>query len=399
MNDSGVTCAATGGAVLSGQQTRFLAPPQPPRSSEPKVNRKPDSAVHAPDVLDTSLSTRTINAATDIIRWLVDNRLGVAKLFGALVVPAQFVRHDPPCLDRMNEACTYTNQNSNHRMHLDIAKYGDTWLKVAVSYPPDWPVADTSRCVLYHNPNAIVTANYLERHYDHAGSSGQDGGDFRPRYRHYGLKKPTSDRDTCVAHSPGIIQNMRKCPVIFYDYRGAGINEQVTPLFPTCETIVQDGQAVLHYALSHFDQVEIFGTSVGGAVATASLDRYQYSPDTFKDRIKSVNVLDSFSDTSHVPFPRLGNWIKTVGWLFGAELDGKKHLNSLISKGFNVAVSNHTHDEVIPPEARLAAHIPIQDVSRPNVQVHLSGRKTDNTRYKNHGTLTEDVQDFLNRDR
>lgn len=394
MNDPGVTCAATSSAVLSGQQTRSLAPPRPPGSNEPKVNRKPDFAVHEPDVLDTSLSTRTINAATDIIRWLVENRLGVAKLFGALVVPAQFVRLDPPCQERMNEACTHKNQNSNHRMHLDIAEHGDTWLKVAVCYPPDWPDGDTSRCVLYHNPNGIVTANYLQRNYE-AGSSS----DRHPRIRHCGLKKSTSDQDNSVAHSPGVIQNMRKCPVIFYDYRGAGINQQITPLFPTCETIVQDGQAALHYALSHFDQVEIFGTSVGGAVAAASLDRYQYSPDTFKDRIKSVNVLDSFSDTSHVPFPRLGNWIKTVGWLFGADLDGKKHLNSLISKGFNVAVSNHTHDEVIPPEARLATQIPTQDVSRPNVQVHLSGKKTDNTRYKNHGTLTEDVQHFLNRDR
>ena len=399
MNGSGVTSAATSGIALSGQQARFSDNPHPPKVSDPKVNRKPDFPVQQPpSVLDTSLFSRVIDAVTSLIRWPIENRLGLAKLFGALVVPAQFSRSDVPGLEILNDACDDRNQKSGHRVRLGEAVHGNTRLRVAVCYPPDWPDGDTSRCVLYHNPNAITVAEYFHRNCYDAGDAGQERYDFHPRLRHSGLRRVSSDHSTSPAHCPGVIQDMRKCPVIFYDYRGAGINQQITPFFPTCETVVQDGQATLHYALTHFDEVEVFGTSLGGAVATASVDRYQCSPDVLKDRIKSVNVLDSCSDTSHVLFPKQGDWIKTLGWLFGADLDGKKHVDSLISKGFNVAVSNHTCDDVVPPEARLATQIPVQDVSKPNVQVHLSGSKTNQNSYFNHGSLTEDVQRFLGKD-
>lgn len=401
MNGSGVTSAATSNNVaLSGQQARCADTSQPQKVSDPKVNKKPDFPMHSPSTLTTSLFSRAIDTVTDIVRWPIENRLGVAKLFGSLVVPAQFTRPNLPSFQLLTEACNHRNQKSGHRVQLDLALYGDTKLLVAVCYPPNWPNGDTSRCVLYHNPNKITIASYFRRNYYDAGGSEQNRLEFQPRISHSGLKNFTADQVTRAAHSPGIIQDMRQCPVILYDYRGAGINEQATPFFPTCQTVVEDGQATLHYALTHFDQVEVFGTSLGGAVATASLDRYQWcSTDVLKDRVKKVNVLDSFSDTSHALFPTQGQWIENLGWLFGAHLDGKKHVGSLISKGFNVAISNHTHDEIISPEAQLASHIPIQDVSKPNVQVHFSSGRTDRLSFLNHGTLTEDVQHFLSKDK
>ena len=410
MNGSGVTSAApSNNVILSGQQTRCSDTSPPPKVNDPKVNKIPDFPVHPPSTQSTSLFSRAIDTVTDIIRWPIENRLGVAKLFGTLVVPAQFTRTNLPSLQLLAEACNQKNQKSGHRVQLDLAIYGDTKLMVAVCYPPNWPNGDTSRCVLYHNPNRITIASYFRRNYYDVGGSEQNRFDPRighsglknspPTISHLGLKQFAADQVTSAAHSPGIIQDIRQCPIILYDYRGAGINEQATPFFPTCQTVVEDGRTTLHYALTHFDQVEVFGTSLGGAVSTASLDSYQCSTDVLKDRIKKVNVLDSFSDTSHVLFPAQGHWIENLGWLFGAHIDGKKHVDSLISKGFNVAIANHTHDEIIPPEARLASHIPTQKVSRPNVQVHLSSGKTNQFLYLNHGTLTEDVQHFLNKDK
>lgn len=400
MNGSGVTSAATSNNVaLSGQQASCSDTSQPQKVCDPKVNKIPDFPVHIPGVHSTSLCSRAIDTVADIIRWPIENRLGVAKLFGSLVLPAQFTRPNLPSFQLLAEACNHRNQKSGHRVQLDLALYGNTKLMVAVCYPPNWTNGDTSRCVLYHNPNRITIASYFRRNYYDAEGSEQNRFDFQPRISHSGLKKFAADGSTSAAHCPGVIQDIRQCPIILYDYRGAGINEQATPFFPTCQTVVEDGQATLHYALTHFDQVEVFGTSLGGAVATASLDRYQCTTDVLKDRIKKVNVLDSFSDTSHVLFPAQGHWIENLGWLFGAHLDGKKHVSSLISKGFNVAISNHTHDEVIPPEARLASHIPTQDVSKPNVQVHSSSGKTNRFIFLNHGALTEDVQHFLNKEK
>ena len=278
MNGSGVTSAASN-VALSAQQARCSDTSQPQKVSDPKVNKKPDFPVHPPSAHPTCLCSRAIDAVSDIVRWPIENRLGVAKLFGSLVLPAQFTGRNLPSFQFLTEACNHRVQKSGHRVQLDLALYGDTKLMVAVCYPPNWPNGDTSRCVLYHNPNKITIASYFRRSYYDAGGSGQNRLDFQPRISHSGLKNFTADQVTRAAHSPGIIQDIRQCLIIIYDYRGAGINEQATPFFPTCQTVVEDGQATLHYALTHFDQVEVFGTSLGGAVATASLDRYQCSTD------------------------------------------------------------------------------------------------------------------------
>ncbi len=396
MNGSGEAAAAPRAPLLPPQQGGVPGSAQSSAgAASPRSNQ---SSGWLAQTTDVPLAFRAINTVTNLIHWSIENRLGAAKLFGALVVPAQFANPDVSSSQLLAEACNTEKQKSGHVVQSDTAHYGDTELTVAVCYPPGWPTGDTSRCALYHNPNAVTIGSYFQRSRD--GSISIDNVQFGLRYgySHSGLKGVTDKWATNATHCLGIIQDMRQCPVIFYDYRGVGINKQTTPFFPTCETIVQDGLTTLHYALTHFNQVEIFGTSLGGAVATASLDRYPSPPDSLKDRVK-INVLDSFTTTAHVLFPEQGPWIDNLGWLLGAYLDGAKHADNLIHKDFKIAVSNHTRDEVIPPKAQLATHILAQAVSKPNVQVHLGGRKIDRFLYFNHGSMTEDVQQFLNKDR
>ena len=176
MNGSGVTSAATSNNVaLSGQQARCPDTSQPQKVSDPRVNKKPDFPIHPPIAHSTSLCSRAIDAVTDIIRWPIENRLGVAKLFGSLVVPAQFTRTHLSPFQVLAEACNQRNQKSGDRVQLDLALYGDTKLMVAVCYPPNWPNGDTSRCVLYHNPNRITVASYFRRSYFDAGGLSKTG--------------------------------------------------------------------------------------------------------------------------------------------------------------------------------------------------------------------------------
>ena len=396
MNGSGEASAAPRAPISPPQQGG--APGSTQSSAGAASLKSNQSSGQSAQTADVPLAARAINTATDLIHWSIENRLGAAKLFGALVVPAQFANPDVSNSQLLAEACNTEKQKSGHVVQSDIARYGNTELTVAVCYPPGWPTGDTSRCVLYHNPNAVTIGSYFQRSCDASTSLESVQPGFRCEYSHSGLKGVTDKWATNATHCPGIIQDMRQCPVIFYDYRGVGINKQTTPFFPTCETIVQDGLTTLHYALTHFNQVEIFGTSLGGAVATASLDRYPGSTDSLKARVQ-INVLDSFTTTAHVLFPDQGLWIDNLGWLLGAYLDGAKHADNLIHKDFKISVSNHTRDEVIPHKAQLATHILAQDISKPNVQVHLGGRKIDRFLYFNHGSMTEDVQQFLNKDR
>jgi len=337
----------------------------------------------------TSLVSRTVSIASDLISWSVENRLGAAKLLGALVVPAQFLQPEVSSSRILAEACNANNQKSGHVVRSDTALYGDTRLKVAVCAPPKWRAGDTSRCVLYHNPNGVSIGSYFQRNDPLPASPSC----LPQQHRHSGLKGAFSEQTAPAVHGPGIIQDIRQCPVILYDYRGVGINKQTTPFFPTCETVVQDGLAALHYALLHFDKVEIFGTSLGGAVAAASLDRYPDPTYSLRSRV-NISLLDSFTTTTHVMFPNQGTWIDSLGWLFGAYLNEAQHTGNLIHKGFRIAVSNHTNDEAIPPQAQLANYVLDRNAYEPNVRVHLSGKETDRHLF-NHGSFTEDVQEFL----
>ncbi len=387
MNGSGAVSAAVYNPVPSSQQDGSSGSARSPSGlGSPRVNQYSGPPVEA---TSTSLVSRSVSIVSDLIDWSIENRLGAAKLLGALVVPAQFRQSKVSSSQLLAEACNANNQKSGHVVRSDTAHYGDTTLTVAVCTPPMWRAGDTSRCVLYHNPNAATISSYFQR----GNPPPARPGCLPEQHCHSGLKGTFGDQTASGLHGPGIIQDIRRCPVILYDYRGVGINKQTTPLFPTCETIVQDGLAALHYALLRFDKVEILGTSLGGAVATASLDRYPSPAYSLKGRV-SISVLDSFSTTPHVMFPDQGPWIDNLGWLLGAYLDGAGHTDSLIRKGFKIAVSNHVNDEVIPSKAQLANHVLDRNASEPNVRVHLSGKEIDHYSF-NHGSFTEDVQEFL----
>ncbi len=304
-----------------------------------------------------SILKRTVSIVTSPIIWMVENRLGLAKLVGKWVVPSQFICPDFNESERgIDRACTQTFLDySTERV---LIENGPVTLNAVIHYPAGWNTTDKSRCILFHNPNGMVISQYF--------------------------KGIGSMFDYCV---PEQLLQLRQCPVILYDYRGTGINgDKRTAPHATCETVSQDGLAATKYALEHFDSVEVVGSSLGGGVAAEGLSRYCASQgDDFNpNRVKLISH-DSFTTTPRVIMPNWPRLADTIGWLVGGYLGAESAMRKLIDRGVAVKVLNHIVDPVIPVGARMSEFANTQSG---NLSVFESP-------YLGHGILTNDMKDKL----
>lgn len=276
-------------------------------------------------------------SSTKIVNWMIENRGGMAQAFGLLLVPAQFIGKNYKESKKVINDVVVRGRLSNASVEKISINLGDNeTLSGVICYPIGWDKSNKSECIVYHNPNGIALASYFN-----FGSFSYTASEFF---------------------------EIRKCPIILYDYRGVGLNQTPEPttslsaFHATYESIVVDGTAALNFALSQFDKVEVMGSSLGGGVATASLDRYLNQHPKKIKCIKQLVNHDSFTTTPRVVFTSLTVAADALGYLVGAHLDAMTPMKKLIDKGVRVTVLCHLSDPVIPAGARMAEYVgPIKD--------------------------------------
>ena len=308
----------------------------------------------------TSLFSRVISVVLYPFKWLLENRFGLAKLAGAALVPSQFERVCDSELSALqaNELCqtTFDDKRSYERVSV---KDGDTELEAVICYPPGWhhKECETADCVVFNNPNGITVAGLFNL-----------------------------DNTLNESFLPGAIQQIKACPVILYDYRGTGMNKTSSAPWPTANTIVKDASAVLKYAAERFrfGHLTLAGSSLGGGVATASLERVLNESDSLTpDRVSLINH-DSFTTSGRVVIPRFPRFADALAWLLGGNLNALKPMKKLINRKVSITVINNLGDHVIPHGARM-----LESVREMGDRPHI--KTVDDCVPKVHAILTEKI--------
>jgi hypothetical protein len=248
---------------------------------------------------------KTANTTQEVL----ENRGGLANLTGEIIVPSQHNETDniSKVIDIVNSRGEIILNKFNYTIKDDTI-YG------VICYPLSWNQDDQSRCILYHNPNGVITSQYFYNGIDLKGV-------------------------------PGKLFNLYKCPIILYDYRGTGFwkeqqiqNSQMKPFKPNSASIVDDGILATHFALDIFKQVDIWGSCLGGGVCTASLEKYLKKNEDDVSRVSLYNH-DSFSSTPQIILPNTESWFSdTVGEIIGANINAIKPMRSLIKRGVKVII-------------------------------------------------------------
>jgi len=256
------------------------------------------------------------------VHWMIENRGGMAFFTGLLIVQSQFGPSSEENERIIDEA--------SHHAPFKIEKFrlpvkDGTTISGIIYYPPGWNPEDKSRCVAFHNPNGANIADFFD--------------------------------NRRLAWTVGDVVALRQCPIVMYDYRGAGLSQDnyrgSLKFYPTYASIVEDGVVALAYVLKHFETAEVWGSSLGGGVAAKALALHlKANP----DHVNRVEILshDSFSTTSRViipGWPRTADWL---GWTVGGHIDAEAAIIELVAKGVKVTILCHTDDPVIPAGARMA---------------------------------------------
>ncbi len=275
--------------------------------------------------LSKSFLSSSIHSSEKSVNSIIENRGGFAFLTGSALVPSQFL---DPKAGRAFEVIAKAAESGDFKIERFTLPVNGASSSVegVIYYPSGWDRSDRSRCVLYHNPNGVTVSRYFQN------------GD--------------------LAWTPAEIMKLAKCPILMYDYRGTGLSSENTSLSslafrPTYETVVVDGETVLKYAFEYFDSVRVMGSSLGGGVATVSLERHLKTNPENAERVSLINH-DSFSTTPKVIMPNYPKCADWAGWALGGLLDAETSMKSLIERGIPITVLCHDNDPVIPHGARMA---------------------------------------------
>ncbi len=285
--------------------------------------------------------SKASKASISPIEYLIENRGGFAHLAGLAMVPSQYI-----CAGGEESARVITQAKEHFQrqgMRLEsfsLAHKGDVLHGITV-FPRGWIQGDTSKCLVFNNPNGIVTAELL-----------QEGCDLLPK-----------------------LLELKKCPIILYDYRGTGMNRDIISssslgFKATHLTVVQDGYAVLKSAARIFGQVENWGSSLGGGVATCALAKLV---DKYPGYVGSTRLTnhDSFTNTARVVMPNHHKTADFLGWMLGGKLEAQKPMRSLVEKGVKVTVLCHDQDPVIPAGARMAEFVESMPLDGMGTRYHV----------------------------
>ncbi|MRI34445.1 hypothetical protein EOPP23_15760 [Endozoicomonas sp. OPT23] len=276
----------------------------------------------------SSLLSRAASKPVSTMHWLAENRFGVAKLIGKVLIPSQHHRYCnlTNCSNFVNDLVSNPPPDGS-KYEIMTIEDNKTKLKALICYPPGYNPAkeENSRCIVFNNPNGMLLAEFITEH-----------------------------KQLNPHQLPGFLQKERKCPVIFYDYRGTGLNKSPDAPSSTNQTIIQDGCAVLKHALDKFVLVEVVGSSLGGGVATVSLEKVLSSTDILDRGRVSLVSHDSFTSAPQVVLPGMPRLANAIGWLVGGGIDAAKSMKKLIRERIPITVMNNQNDPVIRKGSRMS---------------------------------------------
>lgn len=266
-----------------------------------------------------------LQSSVQTVHEFIQKRGGFAYLTGLVLVPSQFRGPTAKVVKQILAKASRSELFSIERFSLDV-QGSQAKVEGLIYYPKGWDRSDRSRCVLYHNPNGITLSEYFE----------EEG----------------------LAWTPGEILKIAQCPILLYDYRGTGLSSEGLSFSslafkPTYDSVVLDGQMALQEAIRRFETVNVFGSSLGGGVATLSLARHLRKCPADRPRLSLTNH-DSFSTTPKIVMPYWPRLADGLGWVLGGLLDAQSSMQELMERRVPITVLCHQKDPVIPEGARMA---------------------------------------------
>ena len=332
-----------------------------------------------------SLSSYVISQCASVADWMIENRLGLARLLGCRLISAQYrylycaKAHFPATSQAIIDAACDATHEDGFRTEKITLSHGATTLCGVICYPAGQPSTPSSDLIIFNNMNGTTISNFFDQ--DRLASTSHGLPDGEP------------------TETPGNIQRILGCPVLLYDYTGTGINKRAGLLrhapAATGETAIKDAMAVLHTALNQpgIDNITLVGSSLGGGVATVALERYlsNLSEDEAirtKKRLTLVNH-DSYSTTSRVAIPQLPQFADTLGWLCGAHIDAATPMKKLLGyHKVNTIILSRESDPTIRKGSRMYEVFANASAK----ESHLSWHHSD---LPGHSSLSEDQAAFL----
>lgn len=279
----------------------------------------------------SSFVSSSVEASAASTEWVIKERGGLAKIAGMAMVPSQFTG---PKLERCREIIQHAIDVGEEESltypkieRIEFIKDHSFIISGITIYPVGFDKTNMQKCVVYNNPNACTV----------------------PEFFMNGLLDPYSP--------PAQILALRNCPVIMYDYRGTGLSydsdvtgSSVSGIRPSSNTITQDGFRVLCGAKRLYANVEMWGSSLGGGVATVATELYLKEHPELIHNISLTNH-DSFTTAGRVV---LAGWVCTLLTPFVSDLNAEAPMKKLLERGVRITVLCHTKDFVIPEGARMA---------------------------------------------
>ena len=267
----------------------------------------------------------TLGMPNKIIITGIIAKLAIENIVSLLLLPSQKFRNITAITE--SKRAIENSDFSKDKVKFIEIPIGENNLK-AILYSRDAQSDISDSVILHHNPQAATVANYFIN-------------------------------GTLLPHTAlGQLVKWFNLPMIFYDYRAAGLNSDghtwndILP-FATPQSLIEDGKAVLTYALKHYKNVLIIGSSLGGGVGTLSLNEYLKENPSDAKRAWLINH-DSFTTIPRVVLPKYPNLADNIGWVVGAQLDASNAMENLLKLDVPVAIFCHDLDPIIPAGARMA---------------------------------------------
>ncbi len=165
-------------------------------------------------------------------------------------------------------------------------------------------------CILYHSPSRCTVAEFILE----------------------GSQRGVSP--------PFQILKQEKCPLMMYDYRGCGLSLEDNKMAPSLETLIQDGILLLEKALEEYREVKVWGSSLGGGIAAASMEAYLQKHPAHFSRLSLYHHDSSPSEHG---------------------FDALTPLIQLTARKVHIFILCHDQDPVLPRRYRMAENAQLKD--------------------------------------
>ncbi len=308
-------------------------------------------------IASTSTST---SSSSPIEHW--DSGLGPAtttKSALEIVASKRLLPSQVKCPNRLQSSLQFQHLFRRGEGRVTYVKDRSNALDFVIYYHDPAHRNSQQKCVLYFNPNAYTAVESI--------SSSLDSLD---------------DEAMIFSNIATYLAKLENCPVIFFDYRGSGLNNRnadpsegssstAVDFYADAHSLINDGIVMIRQAASMFGSVSIWGTSIGGGISTVSLQHYLKKSPEDTPRFQLTNH-NSFSSTAACVGSSI--FYRLVVSSFDAQIDAKGAMRELIQSEIPITIITHLADHVIGTKAQMLRYIRkiYKEAIPPNVTIYTS---------------------------